>query len=42
MRNLDKIQTSPLAVYGIPRSGFSLTIATLFQLGLFDENEKNL
>ena len=31
--------TSPLAVYGIPRSGFSLTISTLFKLGLFDENQ---
>ncbi len=34
--------SSPLAVYGIPRSGFSLTISTLYKLGLFDKKQLSI
>ena len=34
-------ETSPLAIYGIPRSGFSLSIATIYKLGFFDNAQTN-
>lgn len=41
IKNLEGFETTPLAVYGIPRSGFSLSISTLYKLGFFNHAQTN-